>query len=185
MGKERKRAEGGEKIERQSASAWFCVCACVYVRKNMCVSGCVSDSVSASVSVWVWVCERDKGGWGVTDRVKLRSIWCDSWLANNNVFNGRLNELKCWSYYTTHHHHHCRYHTPSPSLPLPHTITIIAVVGVHSTKVKNCFSRFVDDNVSSFGRELWSSNYGRRFLFKISWVRIPAPDTGMTFSHLL
>ena len=151
------------------------VCVCVRERER-------GMTVSERECVWERERERDDCVW---ERVLLRSIWCDSWLANNNVFNGRLNELKCWSYYTTHHHHHCRYHTPSPSLPLPHTITIIAVVGVHSTKVKNCFSRFVDDNVSSFGRELWSSNYGRRFLFKISWVRIPAPDTGMTFSHLL
>ena len=34
------------------------------------------------------------------------------------------------------------------------------------------------------GREPWSSGYGRLLVFKRSWVQIPAPYTGRTFSHL-
>ena len=84
---------------------WECVCVCERERER-------DDCVWERVCVGERERERDDCVW---ERVLLRSIWCDSWLANNNVFNGRLNELKCWSYYTTHHHHHCRYHTPSPS----------------------------------------------------------------------
>ena len=32
-----------------------------------------------------------------------------------------------------------------------------------------------------FGRELWSSGYGRRLMFQRLWVRIPAMYTGCTF----
>ena len=34
------------------------------------------------------------------------------------------------------------------------------------------------------GREPWYSGYGRRLMFQRSWVRIPAPHTRWTFSHL-
>ena len=34
------------------------------------------------------------------------------------------------------------------------------------------------------GREPWYSGYGRRLMFQRSWVRIPVPYTGWTFSHL-
>ena len=33
-------------------------------------------------------------------------------------------------------------------------------------------------------RESWSSGYGRRFMYRRLWVRIPALHTGWTFSHL-
>ena len=34
------------------------------------------------------------------------------------------------------------------------------------------------------GREPWSSGYGRRLMFQMSWVRIPAPYTGWTYFHI-
>ena len=34
---------------------------------------------------------------------------------------------------------------------------------------------------TGFGREPWSSGYGKRLTFRRLWVRIPAPYTGWTF----
>ena len=34
------------------------------------------------------------------------------------------------------------------------------------------------------GREPWSSGYVRRLMFQRSWVPIPAPYTGWSFSHI-
>ena len=39
-------------------------------------------------------------------------------------------------------------------------------------------------NIYQWGREPWSSDYGRRLTFQRSWVRIPAPYTGWTFFHI-
>ena len=36
-----------------------------------------------------------------------------------------------------------------------------------------------------FRREPWSSGYGKRLMFLMSWVRIPAPYTGWTFFHII
>ena len=37
---------------------------------------------------------------------------------------------------------------------------------------------------TGFGREPWSSGYGRQLIFKRSWVGITAPYTGLTFFTL-
>ena len=37
--------------------------------------------------------------------------------------------------------------------------------------------------MKGFGREAWSSGYGRRLVFGRSWVRISAPYTGWTIGH--
>ena len=42
--------------------------------------------------------------------------------------------------------------------------------------------RFPKSNLTLFGGWVpWPSVYGRRLVFKRSWVQIPAPDTGWTF----
>ena len=35
-----------------------------------------------------------------------------------------------------------------------------------------------------WGWEPWSSGYGKRLMFRRSWVQIPAPYTGWTFFHI-
>ena len=42
----------------------------------------------------------------------------------------------------------------------------------------------IPTNYSKSGREPWSGGYGRRLMFRRSWVWIPALYTGWTFSHL-
>ena len=43
----------------------------------------------------------------------------------------------------------------------------------------------VDEKHSCEGwREPWSSGYGRRLVFRMSLVQIPAPYTRWTFSHI-
>ena len=50
---------------------------------------------------------------------------------------------------------------------------------------KWCFYSWNQTKNIIFGREPWSSGYGRWLTFQRSWVRILAPDTGWTwhFSH--
>ena len=46
---------------------------------------------------------------------------------------------------------------------------------------KKVSSLFLQTNYLRFGREPWSSGYGKRLTFQRSWVRFPAPYTGWTF----
>ena len=47
-------------------------------------------------------------------------------------------------------------------------------------QICNTHKRFV-----RLGREPWSSGYGRRLMYRRSWVRIPAPYTGWTFFTII
>ena len=65
------------------------------------------------------------------------------------------------------------------------------LVEIYSNVVLNCSQCLSDfymviivTAIKRIGWELWSSGYGRRLVFKRSWVQIPAHDTGWTFFTL-
>ena len=59
-------------------------------------------------------------------------------------------------------------------------------VRMNTQFVPNWFGAFCHcEECFHFGREPWSSGYGRRLMLLRSWVRIPVPYTGSTFLTLI
>ena len=61
----------------------------------------------------------------------------------------------------------------------------IAQSGHNGSTVHRWVARCQLKNGTIAGREPWSSGYGRRLVFKMSWVQIPAWDSGWTFFILI
>ena len=57
--------------------------------------------------------------------------------------------------------------------------------GFKSMSLASCEHKCSSFKQSYYGREPWSTSYGRRLVFQKLWVQIPAHYAGWTFSHFV